>query len=95
MNKKLLIVTGILVALLTGIIFLQVWGIKNKKESVDNARIESVQKLPTDVKKDVPVKEEESGIVSNDEIGSLEADLNALNDEDLSENSISDTEVGL
>lgn len=95
MNKRLLIITGVLVILLTGIVFLQVWGIKNKKEAVDDVKNGATQEVPAEVQNSAPANVPETGAVSNEEINSLETDLNSIDDENFSENSISDTEVGL
>lgn len=98
MNKKLLIIAGVLVALLTVIVLLQVWGIKNNSEN----DVLNMKTAPAAQESSVPEKSSDKNqnagnedMSIDDEISGLEADLNSVNEEDFNENSISDTEVGL
>lgn len=99
MNKKLLIITGILIALLTAIVLLQIWGIKSNldKDALNEVTAPAAQE--SSVSEKSSGKDQNAGVeemsVNDEEINGLETDLNSINDEDFSENTISDTEVGL
>ena len=97
-KKSLLIVVAVLVAVLTVIVFLQAWNIKNNFDNSVNMGTAPAAQEPVAVEEPSSgsaVIGEEGTSVSSEEIDSLEKDMDSINDDDLGEGSISDKELEL
>lgn len=94
MNKKIAIGVIIILLAITAIVYVGIWNAKKEKAAVPASQVPTAS--TNQPAKDADGKTTgETARPADSDVSAIEADLNSVTDDSFSENTLSDTEVGL